>query len=343
MRFDLMVGATTWAASAQLARDVEAQGFSGMLFTETSQTPWMSIAAAATAAPTLEFATGIAVAFPRSPMVSAALAWELAENTGGRYRLGLGSQVRAHVERRYGAEFQPPGPRLKDYVQAVQACLRAFRGDERLAHDGPYYKLSLLPAQWAPRRHPHGDIKVDISAVGPWMCRMAGEVADGIHVHPFHSLPYLQNRLLPAVAEGAARAGRDPAAVDLIVPVFAVPGDTPEEQAPLLERARSQIAFYGSTKNYAFQFDDLGFEGTSSRLNDLLKAGDQAGMGAAITEDMVAHYAVVARWDDLADKLVERYRGTAARLVMYLAEESIRRRPDTLGRWGEVARAVAAV
>jgi len=174
------------------------------------------------------------------------------------------------------------------------------------------------------------------------MCRMAGEVADGIHVHPFHSLPYLQNRLLPAVAEGAARAGRDPAEVDLIVPVFAVPGDTPEEQAPLLERARSQIAFYGSTKNYAFQFDDLGFEGTSSRLNDLLKAGDQAGMGAAITEDMVAHYAVVARWDELADKLVERYRGTAARLVMYLAEESIRRRPDTVGRWGEVARAVAA-
>lgn len=341
MRFDLMVGATTWAASAQLARDVEAQGFSGMLFTETSQTPWMSIGAAATAAPTLEFTTGIAVAFPRSPMVSAALAWELAENTGGRYRLGLGSQVRAHVERRYGVEFEPPGPRMKDYVLAVKACLRAFRGEERLAHDGPYYKLSLLPAQWAPRRHPHGDIKVDISAVGPWMCRMAGEVADGIHVHPFHSLPYLQNRLLPAVAEGAARAGRDPDDVDLIVPVFAVPGDTPEEQAPLLERARTQIAFYGSTKNYAFQFDDLGFEGTSSKLNDLLKAGDQAGMAAAITEEMVERYAVVARWDELADRLVERYRGTAARLVMYLAEESIRRRPDTLGRWGEVARAVA--
>src|SRR5436190_15364282 len=134
MRFDLMTTGTTWDHAAQLARDVEGAGFSGMLFTETSQTPWMSIAAAATAAPTLEFTTGIAVAFPRSPMVSAALAWELAENTAGRYRLGLGSQVRAHVERRYGAEFQPPGPRMKDYVQAVQACLRAFRGEERLAH-----------------------------------------------------------------------------------------------------------------------------------------------------------------------------------------------------------------
>jgi probable F420-dependent oxidoreductase len=275
-------------------------------------------------------------------MLSAAIAWELAENTQGRFRLGLGSQVRAHIERRYGASFDPPGPRLKDYVQAVQACLRAFRGDERLAHDGPYYQLSLLPAQWAPRRHAYGDIKVDISAVGPWMCRMAGEVADGIHVHPFHSVPYLQNRLLPGVAEGAARVGRDPDAVDLIVPVFAVPGDTPEERAPLLERAKSQIAFYGSTKNYAFQFDDLGFEGTSSKLNDLLKAGDLAGMSATVTDEMLEHYAVVATWDDLADKLVARYRGTASRLVMYLAEESIRRRPETLGKWGEVAAAVTS-
>jgi probable F420-dependent oxidoreductase len=340
VQFDLMVGPSTWAGAAQLARDVEANGFSGMLFTETSQTPWMSMAAAATAAPALHFSTGISVAFPRSPMVAAALAWELAENTGGRFRLGLGSQVKAHIERRYGVAFDPPGPRLKDYVLAVKACLAAFRGDERLAHDGPYYKLSLLPAQWSPRRHAYGNVKVDISAVGPWMCRAAGEVADGIHVHPFHSVDYLQKRLAPAVADGAARAGRDPADVALIVPVFAIPGDTPEDRAPLLKRAKNQIAFYGSTKNYAFQFDDLGFEGVSSRLNDLLKAGDLEAMTATITDDMVEHYAVVGRWDELADKLVARYRGTASRLVMYLAEEHIRHDPSALGRWGEVSRAV---
>ena len=172
------------------------------------------------------------------------------------------------------------------------------------------------------------------------MCRAAGEVADGIHVHPFHSVDYLQKRLAPAVADGAARAGRDPADVALIVPVFAIPGDTPEDRAPLLKRAKNQIAFYGSTKNYAFQFDDLGFEGVSSRLNDLLKAGDLEAMTATITDDMVEHYAVVGRWDELADKLVARYRGTASRLVMYLAEEHIRHDPSALGRWGEVSRAV---
>jgi probable F420-dependent oxidoreductase len=342
VRFDLMMPGRSWARTAELARTVESTGWSGMVFTEQTQAPWMALAAAGLAAPGLELSTGIAVAFARSPIVSAGLAWELAENTRGRFRLGLGSQVKAHVERRYGAEFDPPGPRLEDYVKAVQACLRAFRGEEPLNYEGPYYRLSLLPAMWAPRRHEFGDIKVDVSAVGPWMCRMAGAVADGIHVHPFHSLHYLQRRLLPAVADGARRSWRSPDDVELIVPVFAIPGDTPEERADLLEKARARIAFYGSTRNYAFQFDDLGFEGTSARINERLKAGDIAGMTALITDEMLAHFAVVAPWDDLADALLTRYRGVASRLVMYLGEDSLEADPAHAGRWAEVARAVTS-
>jgi probable F420-dependent oxidoreductase len=342
MQFDVMLGAMRWDAAAETARAMEAAGFSGLLFTETSQTPWMSMAAAATAAPSLQLSTGIAVAFAVSPMVAAANAWELAGNTGGRYRLGLGSQVRAHVERRYGMPFDPPGPRMKDYLHAVKACLAAFRGEAPLAHDGPYYKLSLLPAQWAPPRHEFGDIKVDVSAVGPWMTAMAGEVADGIHVHPLHSQHYLEHRLLPSVAEGAGRAGRDPADVDLLIPAFIVPGDTPEEREDLLRRARTQIGFYGSTKNYAFQFDDLGFEGTSARLNERLKAGDLAGVDAIVTDDIVQHFAVIGRWDEVADLVVERYRGRAARVISYLTMEDVTRRPDNLAKWGEVARAIRA-
>lgn len=342
MRFDLMTAAHTWSDTATLARDLEGAGFSGMLFTEQTQTPWMSIAAASTAAPSLEFSTGIAVAFPRSPIIAAGLAWELAENTGGRFRLGLGSQVRAHIERRYGTDFDPPGPRLRDYVLAVKACLRAFRGEEPLGYEGRYYKLSLLPAMWAPRRHAFGDVKVDVSAVGPWMCRMAGEVADGIHVHPFHSLSYIRNRLLPAVDEGASRAGRSRDEVDLIVPVFAIPWGSDQERETLVERARARIAFYGSTKNYSFQFDDLGFEGTSARLNDLLKRGDIAGMAAAITDEMLEHYAVIKPWDEMAGALLERYGGIASRLVMYMGEDSIAAAPGNLERWGEVARVVTA-
>ncbi|MHB1138612.1 MAG: TIGR03617 family F420-dependent LLM class oxidoreductase [Microthrixaceae bacterium] len=342
MDFDLMVGPSSWADAAALARRAEAADFSGMVFTETGQTPWMSIAAAAAAAPTLEFSTGIAVAFPISPMIAASIAWELAANTGGRFRLGLGSQVKAHVERRYGAEFDPPGPRMRDYVLAVKDSLAAFRGDRPLDHHGDHYRLTLLPDQWRPPAHDHGDVKVDISAVGPWMTKMAGEVADGVHVHPLHSLHYLEHRLVPAVRAGAAAAGRDPSDVDLLVPVFIVAGDTPEERAFLERRARTQIGFYGSTRNYAFQFDDLGFDGTSAVLNDRLKAGDLQGLGDTITDEMLDAFAVVGPWDEIADRLVERYRGRAARIISYLTHEDITRHPEHLDRWAEIARAVRA-
>jgi probable F420-dependent oxidoreductase len=288
------------------------------------------------------FSTGIAVAFPISPMIAASIAWELAGNTRGRFRLGLGSQVKAHVERRYGVAFDPPGPRLRDYLLAVKDTLAAFRGDRKLAHEGHYYQLSLLPDQWRPPIHEYGDIDVDVSAVGPWMTAMAGEVADGVHVHPLHSLHYLEQRLIPSVRAGAERAGRTLADVDLLIPVFIVPGDTPAARAHLAHRARTQIGFYGSTRNYAFQFDDLGFDGTSAKLNERLKAGDQAGLAETITDEMLDTYAVVGPWDEIADRLIDRYGGVAERVISYLTLEDVARHPDHLARWGDIARAVRA-
>jgi probable F420-dependent oxidoreductase len=340
MEFDLMTGGLTWKESADLAMDLESASFSGMLFTEAGNVPWMMIQAAAMAAPSLTFTTGIAVAFPRSPMISAQVAWEMARNTEGRFRLGLGSQVKGHVERRYGAVFDKPAPHMRDNVGAFKACIRAFRGEERLSHEGPYYSLSLLPAQWAPPRHDFEDVKIDISAVGPLMCRVAGELCDGVHVHPMHSMPYLQNRLLPAVAEGAARAGRSMEEIDLIIPVFAIPGDSPEERARATQVARTQIAFYGSTRNYAFQFDDLGFEGTTEKLGRLMKTGDIGAMAETITDEMLSHFSVTTSWDDMADVLRNRYGGIASRIVTYLAMDDLRQNPKNLAKWGEISKAL---
>jgi probable F420-dependent oxidoreductase len=337
-----MTGGLTWKKSAEIATQLETAGFSGMLFTEAGQVPWMMIAAAATAAPGLSFSTGIAVAFPRSPMISAQLAWELAMNTGGRFRLGLGSQVKGHVIRRYSSVFDKPAPQMRDYVSAFKACIRAFRGEEKLSHEGPYYNLSLLPAMWSPPRHDFEDIKIDISAVGPYMCKVAGELCDGLHVHPMHSMPYIENRLLPAVKEGAQRAGRSIDDIDLIIPVFAIPGDSEEERQLMLQRAKTQIAFYGSTPNYAFQFDDLGYEGTTEKLGQLMRKGDMQGMADTITEEMLSQFAVVAKWDDMADDLKKRYDGVASRVVTYLAAEDIKHHPSNVDKWGEIARAVRA-
>jgi len=340
MEFDVMTRATTWGNVADLARRVEGAGFSGMLFTEGHQVPWMNIAAASLAAPSLHFSTGIAIAFARSPMVSAEIAWELAQNTQGKFRLGLGSQVKAHIERRYASQWDKPAPQMKDYVLAVKACLKAFRREAPLQHDGRYYKMSLLPEQWTPPRHEHEDVKVDISAVGPIMVRVAGEVADGVHVHPMHSMHYINNRLLPGVAEGARRAGRDPSEIDLIIPVIVAAGDTPEERANPITEARTTIGFYGATPNYAFQFDDLGHTGLRDQLRDCLKTGDNARVQALITDEILDQFAVVARWDDVADRMIERYKGVASRLVIYLASHWREIDGRTLDRWGEVARAV---
>jgi probable F420-dependent oxidoreductase len=340
MEFDVMTRATTWKHVADLARRVESAGFSGMLFTEGHQVPWMNITAASLAAPSLHFSTGIAVAFPRSPMIAAEIAWELAQNTRGKFRLGLGSQVKAHVTRRYSSEFDKPALRMKDYVQAVKACLAAFQRQRPLDHQGPYYKLNLLTEQWTPPRHDYEDVKVDISAVGPIMVRAAGEVADGVHVHPMHSMHYIYNRLLPGLAEGAARSGRDASRIDKIVPVIVAAGDTPEERAASTQEAKTTIAFYGATPNYAFQFDDLGYSGLRGQLSDCLRSGDSERSRRLITDEVLDQFAVVARWDDIADRMIARYKGIASRLVIYLASHWREVDSKTLERWGEVARAV---
>jgi probable F420-dependent oxidoreductase len=342
MKFDVKTVADSWENVVSFARDMEGAGVSGLLFTESGQVPWMMVAAAAMAAPTLDYSTGIAVAFPRSPMVTAQIAWELAQNTKGKFRLGLGSQVKPHIVRRYGVEFDKPAMRMRDYMLAVKASIRAFRGDERLAHEGPFYQLNLLPPQWASGRHDYEDIKVDMSAVNPLMLKVTGEVADGLHVHPMHSMPYIQNRVLPKLREGAKLSGRSLEDIDLIVPVLAVAGDTPEERAALVREAKAAIGFYGSTPVYSFQFDDLGYEGTRLKLAEKLRAGDREGLIDTVSDELFDQFGLVARWDDMADKLIARYKGVASRVVMYLAKQSIEANPDNLGKWGEIARAVRA-
>src|SRR5258705_7681358 len=244
-----------------LARRSQAAGFSGLLFTETGRTAYLNAAVASQAAPGLELSTGVAVAFPRSPFVTAACAWELQEATGGKFRLGLGTQGRTHVVRRYGMAFERPGPRLRDYVRAVKAGFTAFRS-RTLDHHGEFYELDFISPQWSAGPIDEPDPKVDVAAVNPWMLRMAGEVADGVHVHPLGEPGYLTRHVLPSIAEGAAKAGRSPSDIAVIVPVMTIVGDRDEERANERELVRASLAFYGSTPNYAFILDQAGFEGT---------------------------------------------------------------------------------
>ncbi|WP_204803927.1 TIGR03617 family F420-dependent LLM class oxidoreductase [Mycobacterium riyadhense] len=333
MHTDVMTIPQPLGQIGDLARRTQSAGFSGLLFTETGRTAYLNAAVASQAAPGLELSTGVAVAFPRSPFVTAATAWELQEATGGKFRLGLGTQVRTHVMRRYGMTFDRPGPRMRDYVLAVKACFAAFRTGT-LDHHGEFYELDFITPQWSAGPIAAPDPKVDVAAVNPWMLRMAGEVADGVHVHPIGEPGYLTRHLLPNVAAGAAKAGRSPSDIAVIVPAMTIVGDSDEERANDRESVRASIAFYASTPNYAFLLDEAGFEGTTARIREKQKAGDFAGMAAQITDEHIAVFATESTWDGLADALTQKYAGIATRLVLYNALSD----PERLERYGEVAR-----
>ncbi|MDP7702107.1 TIGR03617 family F420-dependent LLM class oxidoreductase [Mycobacterium sp. TY815] len=332
MQVDAMTIPLPLTQIGDTARRTEAAGFSGLLFTETGRTAYLNAAVASQAAPGLELSTGVAVAFPRSPFVTAATAWELQEATNGNFRLGLGTQVRTHVVRRYGMAFERPGPRLRDYVRAVKACFSAFRTG-KLDHHGEFYDLDFITPQWSAGPIDAPDPKVDVAAVNPWMLRMAGEVADGVHVHPLGEPGYLSRHVTPNVAAGARKAGRDTSEVSVIVPVMTIVGDTDEERDREREMARASISFYASTPNYSFILDEAGFEGTTARIREKQKAGDFKGMAAQITDDHLTVFATESTWDGLAHALVDKYEGTATRLVLYNALSD----PDRFERYGEVA------
>lgn len=338
MQVDAMTIPQPLGTIGGFARRTQAAGFSGLLFTETGRGAYLNAAVASQAAPGLELSTGVAVAFPRSPFVSAAIAWELQEATAGKFRLGLGTQVRTHVVRRYGAEFAQPGPRLRDYVRAVKACFAAFRTGT-LEHHGEFYDLDFITPQWSAGPIDAPDPKVDVAAVNPWMLRMAGAVADGVHVHPLGEPGYLARHVVPNIADGAQDSGRSPADIAIIVPVMTIVGDTDEERDSERALVRSSMSFYGSTPNYAFIWDQAGFDGTTARIREKQKAGDATGMAAQITDEHIAAFATEATWDDLADKLITKYGGTATRLVLYNAAHSD---PSRFERYGEVARRIAA-
>ena len=346
MEFDLMTGGLTWKESAELAvgagvgrllRNALHRGGQRSLDDDPGRGHGGTdahVSAPASRSP-----------FPRSPMISAQVAWEMAATRRVAFVSGWAARSAATSCAAMARSSTSPHPQMRDYVGAFKACIRAFRGEEKLAHEGPYYSLSLLPPQWAPPRHDFEDVKIDISAVGPLMCRVAGELCDGVHVHPMHSMPYLQNRSAPG--RGRRRSPRGPRAadeIDLIVPVFAIPGDTPEERERATQVARTQIAFYGSTPNYAFQFDDLGFRGNHGRSSGrMMKGGDVAGMAEHDHGRDARAFLALSALGRHGRRTGERYAGVAARVVSYLAMDDLRRNPKNLARWGEISTAVRSI
>ena len=341
MKIDCLGGSPSLRQADALARDVEAAGFDGLWFTESGREAYQPSAVAALATSRITIGTGVAVAFPRSPMVTAVTAWELGNASEGRFVLGLGSQVKAHVKRRYSSEFAPPGPRMREYVESLQAIFAAFQEEAPLEYHGEYYDFDLLPKQWSPGPSEFPKPPIYVAAVRSWMLRMSGQFCDGVHVHPFHSRRYLDEVVRTSVEEGAARAEGGRRLGDdftYAVPVLSIVGDTDEELEALRNEARLQIAFYGSTRTYAPVFELHGFEGVSAELHARMAKGDIGGMMKLVTDEMLDIYAVTSNWSGLAKALHEKYEGLADRLIMYFAGRNWERDPSSLEPWSDVVR-----
>jgi probable F420-dependent oxidoreductase len=287
----------------------ERLGVDGLWSYETAHDPFLPLFAAALATERVSLGTAIAVAFARTPFAMAQTAWDLQRVSGGRLLLGLGTQVRAHVERRLSAAFKHPAARIVDYIRCLRAIWDTFQNGTRPAYEGRFYGFTLISDFFNPGPIAHSDIPISLAGVGERMARAAGEVADGFHVHPLHSPGYLRDVVRPAIAEGARAVGRDPAQVDLIAPVFIVAGETEAERRAAESDARRQIAFYASTPTYRPFLAYHGLEALGKELSALARTGRFDEMPARIPDTLLDAVAVSAAPARLADALRARYAG----------------------------------
>ncbi|MGH7389614.1 MAG: TIGR03617 family F420-dependent LLM class oxidoreductase [Candidatus Rokuibacteriota bacterium] len=299
------------------ARKVEALGFDGLWSSETQHDPYLPLAVAATVTTRVKLGTAIAVVFPRSPMITAHIAWDLQKASDGRFILGLGTQVKGHNERRFSVKFESPGPKMREAVKALRAIWDGWQNGTKLNFKGEFYRFDLMTPFFSPGPIEHPKIPIYIAGVNRYICRVAGEVGDGLHVHPFNSAKYLREYVHPAVEEGLRASGRTRKDFTYSTASFVVIGDTEEERAKARQAVRQQIAFYASTRTYEPVLAAHGWQDLVPHLHRKSVEGDWTGMANLVTDEMVDTYAVTGTYDTIAAGLQERYAGLLDRTAFY--------------------------
>jgi probable F420-dependent oxidoreductase len=291
------------------AQEVETLGYDGMVVEETKDDPYVALGLAAQATHRITLSTSVALAFPRSPTVTAIAAWTLQKLSNGRFTLGLGTQVKGHIERRYGLKWSAPAAWMREYIHAVRALWDCWQHGTKLNFQGERYKLNLMVPLFTPTPIEHPHIPIHIAAVNPYICQVAGEVADGIRPHPVCTPSYICNVMLPAVAKGAAKAGRNPKDIAVCMKPFVA---TAADEATLRERlqtVRARLAFYGSTPAYRVVFETHGLGDLATELNQLSRQQRWEDMPPLVTDEMIDTFATVGTYEQIAARIKQRYGG----------------------------------
>ncbi len=303
-------GEDLWRVPAA-ARRLEALGYTAVISPEINRDAFLPLLMAAEHTTRLQLATSVAIAFPRAPMIVAQLSWDLQRFSNGRFSLGLGSQVRKHNEERFSVKWTAPVPRMREYIQTLRAIWDHWQTGGKPAFVGEHYRFTYSAPFFNAGPIAHPSIPVAISAVNPAMCRLAGELCDGVRLHNFCTRAYLEQTILPNIAAGAARAGRSAAAVELSGGGFIATGRDDAAVAKALEGIRRQVSFYGSTPAYVGVLDAHGWGELGARLNAMSRRGEWDAMAAAIPDDVVHAFATVGRYDEIVPRLRTRFAGIA--------------------------------
>jgi probable F420-dependent oxidoreductase len=316
MKIDGGIGFDPNGIAAQAIKAEEA-GYDGVWSAETNHDPFLPIAVGATATEKLEFGTGIAVAFARNPMTLAVLANDLQLLSKGRFMLGMGSQIKPHITKRFSMPWSHPAPRMRELILAIRAIWNTWETGEPLAFRGEFYTHTLMTPFFNPGPNPYGNPKILLAAVGELMTEVAGEVGDGFLVHGFSTERYLREVSLPALERGAAKVGKTRSDLTVSYPGFIVTGPDDKSMAAAAKGAREQIAFYASTPAYRPVLELHGWGDLQPELNTLSKRGEWEKMGELIDDDILNAFAVVAPLDQVAGEVLKRFDGLVDRFSFY--------------------------
>lgn len=289
------------------AAALEKAGMSGLMTAETAHDPFFPLLMAAQGTEKIDLMTSIAVAFARTPMVLANIGHDLNHFSKGRFVLGLGSQIKPHITKRFSMPWSSPAARMREFILAMRAIWATWHDQQPLAFTGKYYTHTLMTPFFTPTNVEYGAPRVFLAAVGPRMTEVAGEVADGMIVHAFTTETYLRETTLPALQKGWEKAGKKREDFEIMYPSFVVTGGTEEAMAASAVAAKRQIAFYGSTPAYKPVLDSIGAGDMQGELNTMSKQGRWEEMGELITDDILSSFAVVAEPDQVADQIIARY------------------------------------
>lgn len=303
---------------AELAQAAEREGFDRLRIPETRHESFVLSALALSATRTIEVGTEVAIAFARSPTVVAHAAWDLAALGGGRFRLGLGSQVRAHVERRYGMAWERPVRRMREYLQCLQALWECWQAGKPLRVQGEFYRLTLMTPFFNPGPIPTPSVPVGLGGVSPAWARLAGEMAGAFHVHPLHTAAYLREVIMPAIEAGLSRSGRGRDDFELVGSVFVVWGDDDATRAQSRQEVRRQLGFYASTPSYRRVLAHHGWADAGERLSRLARERRWDELAGAVPDGLLREAAVEGAPEEVAVRIRERYGGLLDRVAPYL-------------------------